>query len=127
GVAVCHAPRRYRLAIRASLLRGDRHHPHRKVPLVASLTLGSKSPSTYTGHTLVLGVGGTGENPAVLASGDLPRALAKQLDSVVSAVSPSTKVGETAVLAAVPGAKADTLVLVGLGEEPGTDALRRAA
>ncbi|WP_068254592.1 leucyl aminopeptidase [Janibacter corallicola] len=94
---------------------------------MASLTLGSKSPSTYTGHTLVLGVGGTGENPAVLASDDLPRALAKQLDSVVSAVSPSTKVGETAVLAAVPGAKADTLVLVGLGEEPGTDALRRAA
>ncbi len=95
---------------------------------MATLTLGSRSLSTYSGHTLVLGVIGEGESPTVQASDALPKALAKQLDAVVTAVGPSTKVAETTVLAAVSGLKADKVVLVGLGtEEPGTDSLRRAA
>ena len=49
------------------------------------------------------------------------------LQTVVSALEPSTKVGETTVVPAVTGLRAERVVLVGLGDEGGTGPLRRAA
>ncbi|MGO1167757.1 MAG: M17 family peptidase N-terminal domain-containing protein, partial [Janibacter sp.] len=97
---------------------------------MASLTLGSRSFSAWSGRSLVLGVVGS-ETVSVRASATLPKTAAKHLDAVLPALDVSAKVAATTTLPAVPGLKADTVVLVGLGglgeDDAGTDALRRAA
>lgn len=97
-----------------------------------SLILGSRSLAAWSGRTLVIGV--TGSDPVTaVASTELPKTTAKHLDQVLPVLEVGTKVGATATLPAVPGLKADKVVLVGLGDtrtdEGGypTDALRRAA
>ncbi|WP_435198300.1 leucyl aminopeptidase [Janibacter sp. GS2] len=98
---------------------------------MASLILGSRSYSAWSGRSLVLGVVGSGDTVSVQASAALPKATAKHLEAVLPALDVSAKVAATAILPAVPGLKADKVVLVGLGsDEAGdgsTDALRRAA
>ncbi len=95
---------------------------------MASLTLGTRSFSDWTGRSLVIGVVGSGDETTVRASADLPKAAAKHLEAVLPALDASSKVAATTIVPAVPGLKADLVVLVGLGDgEGGTDALRRAA
>ncbi|MGO4245022.1 M17 family peptidase N-terminal domain-containing protein, partial [Janibacter sp. RAF20_2_2] len=92
-----------------------------------SLILGSRSLAAWSGRTLVVGV--TGAEPALAAGVDLPKSTVTHLDAALPVLEVGTKVGATTTLPAVPGLKADKVVLVGLGEERegGTDALRRAA
>ncbi|EKA60265.1 leucyl aminopeptidase [Janibacter hoylei] len=92
-----------------------------------SLILGSRSLAAWSGRTLVVGV--TGAEPALAAGVDLPKSTVTHLDAALPVLEVGTKVGATTTLPAVPGLKADKVVLVGLGEEGegGTDALRRAA
>lgn len=92
-----------------------------------SLILGSRSLAAWSGRTVVVGV--TGAEPALAAGVDLPKSTVTHLDAALPVLEVGTKVGATTTLPAVPGLKADKVVLVGLGEEGegGTDALRRAA
>ena len=93
-----------------------------------SLILGSRSLAAWSGRTLVIGV--SGSDPVTVTAGEeLPKPTAKHLDQALPVLDVSAKVGATTTLPAVPGLKADKVVLVGLGTtgEGGTDALRRAA
>ena len=95
---------------------------------MASLILGSRSSSAWSGRTLVIGVVGSGDAVSTATSAALPKNAAKHLDAVLPALDVSAKVATTTTIPAVPGLKADKVVLVGLGEEAaGTDSLRRAA
>ena len=98
---------------------------------MASLILGTRSPSAWSGRSLVIGVQGSGEKVTARASSDLPKTAAKHLDTVLPALKVSAKVAATTIVPAVPGLKADLVVLVGLGDdetaEPSTDSLRQAA
>ena len=95
---------------------------------MTSLLLGTRSSSAWSGRSLVIGVVGSGETITARAAGSLPKAAAKHLEAVLAALDVSAKVAATTVVPAVPGLKADAVVLVGLGDgEGGTDALRRAA
>ena len=80
-----------------------------------SLILGSRSLAAWSGRTLVIGV--TGSDPVTaVASTELPKTTDKHLDQVLPVLEVGTKVGATATLPAVPGLKADKVVLVGLGD-----------
>ena len=103
-------------------------NPTERYPDVASLTLGSRSSSAWSGRTLVIGVTGADDTVSAVASAALPKTAAKHLDTVLPALDVSAKVATTTTIPAVPGLKADKVVLVGLGEdEASTDSLRRAA
>lgn len=92
-----------------------------------SLILGSRSPAAWSGRTLVIGVVGS-EPATATASASLPKSTASHLDTVLPLLEVTSTVGATTTLPAVPGLKADKVVLVGLGDTtPGTDTLRRAA
>ena len=99
---------------------------------MASLILGSRSFSAWSGRTLVLGVTGSGDAVGTQATTALPKAAAKHLDAVLPVLDVSAKVAATTTIPAVPGLKVDKVVLVGLGDEVAdgehdTDTLRRAA
>ena len=96
------------------------------------LSLGSRSAATFAGDALVLGIApGAGDAPATLVGADLPKKALSHLGSLLAALEPSTAVGSTTTVAAVPGVAARRVVLVGLGGEeddrPVTEVLRRAA
>ncbi|WP_277455476.1 leucyl aminopeptidase [Janibacter sp. DB-40] len=101
---------------------------------MTTLMLGTRSYSAWSGRSLVIGVVGSGDEVAVRASSALPKTAAKHLDAVLPSLSVDAKVASTTVVPAVPGLKADAVVLVGLGKDtaadggrPGSDSLRRAA
>jgi len=101
---------------------------------VASLILGSRSPSAWSGRSLVVGVTGAGEQVSARAASALPKATTKHLDAVLPSLDVSAKVATTTIVPAVPGLKASKVVLVGLGQDDAaeegqsnTDSLRRAA
>ncbi len=93
-----------------------------------SVTLGSRTPASFSGDTLVVGLVRTKDEVALAAGVDLPKDTAKHLRAAIDALRAKAGLGDVTVVPAVPGVKARKVALVGLGETaPGTDQLRRAA
>lgn len=92
---------------------------------MTSLKLVAKDPTGLTADALVVGVLQGPDGPEILAGG-LPSRLVKRLASVLTALSVSGKADEV-IRVPVDGTKAAVVVLTGLGQDLGTDPLRRAA
>ncbi|MFV0459627.1 MAG: leucyl aminopeptidase [Actinomycetales bacterium] len=92
-----------------------------------TISLTGKPASGVSADALVVGVRKVSQGAPALVSTELPTPVAKALAAAVTALGLTGAATETAKIPAPAGVSATTVLLVGLGEDPGPEDLRRAA
>ena len=83
---------------------------------MASLSISKRTAAETASDVLVLALSAGKDSAALAPDHGLPKATAKHLDAAVSDLELAGKVGETTVLASVPGVSAKLVILAGVGE-----------
>ncbi len=95
---------------------------------MTSYALRNASPAKTRADAVVIGVTGGPDSATVAAGGeDVAKAYGRKLAPMLAALGVKGKAGEVTKVPTNGTIPAPLLVLVGLGEEPGTDAVRRGA
>ncbi len=84
-----------------------------------SLKLAARPSHSYAVHALVVGLQAAGETPAVVTSGELPQPTIEHLQRAVATLHLTGSAGQVVRLVGVPGVKAASVVLTGLGGDDG--------
>ncbi|MDQ2758142.1 MAG: leucyl aminopeptidase [Actinomycetota bacterium] len=90
------------------------------------LTVSERSVTTLSVQALVVGLRGGDDGPLVTSAVDLPPEAVAHLQGAARELGATGRLEELTRVTSVPGVRAGTVVLVGLGEEPHHEPVRRA-